>query len=161
MIKYKLTESGVIRQTDNASIPNAEANSDWQEYQTWLSEGNTPIPLPPSEYYDLVDDEWVHDTDKHKTALMTELNTDLQTYLYTKYDVGTQISFQAIDTRVDTPEVVKTALGTLFTWISGVMNYYYTKKAAIRDTEDWETTTWDFSTFDATDPDISLESYMG
>ena len=106
-------------------------------------------------------------TDSHaltgdmRTRKLEDLNTDLQTYLYTKYDVGTQISFQAIETRVDTPEVIKTALGTLFTWISGVMNYYYTKKAVIRDTEDWQTETWDFTTYDATDPNISLEALMG
>ena len=92
---------------------------------------------------------------------LEELNVDLQGYLYTKYDVGTQISFQAIDSRPDTPEVVKTAMQGLFTWISGVMNYYYAKKKLIRDNEDWESVTWDFTTFDSTDPNISLEALMG
>ena len=41
---YKLTEGGVIRITDNAFIPDDPANVDWQEYQEWLAQGNTPQP---------------------------------------------------------------------------------------------------------------------
>lgn len=39
---YKLTKFGV--QLGNASIPNDPANRDWQEYQAWLTKGNTPLP---------------------------------------------------------------------------------------------------------------------
>ena len=118
----------------------------------WIAEEViTKVPFEGSHTY----------TGDMRTRKLEELNTDLQTYLYTKYDVGTQISFQAIETRVDTPEVVKTALGTLFTWISGVMNYYYARKIAIRDGEGWQEETWDYTTFDATDPEISLEALMG
>ena len=35
----------ILRLPDCASIPNDPANTDWQAYQVWLSEGN--IPLPP------------------------------------------------------------------------------------------------------------------
>lgn len=41
---YKLAQNGVIRLTDNAFIPADENNRDWQEYQEWLAEGNTPEP---------------------------------------------------------------------------------------------------------------------
>ena len=41
---YKLAQNGVIRLTDNAFIPADENNRDWQEYQQWLAEGNTPEP---------------------------------------------------------------------------------------------------------------------
>jgi hypothetical protein len=39
---YKLSTGGVIRQADNAFIPDAAGNRDWIEYQEWLSAGNVP-----------------------------------------------------------------------------------------------------------------------
>ena len=42
---YQLTQSEVIlRLSDNAFIPPAEGNTDYQEYLAWLAEGNEPLP---------------------------------------------------------------------------------------------------------------------
>lgn len=43
---YKLTQYYQIVQriADNAFIPFNEANTDYQAYLKWLSEGNTPLP---------------------------------------------------------------------------------------------------------------------
>ena len=45
---YTLSEFGVIRASDRASIPNDDRNRDWRAYQEWLAAGNTadPIPVP-------------------------------------------------------------------------------------------------------------------
>ena len=42
---YTLSESGVTRASDRASIPKSDDNRDWRAYQEWLAEGNTP-PAP-------------------------------------------------------------------------------------------------------------------
>jgi len=39
-----ITPNGIIRLSDNATIPNDPDNTDWQAYQVWLSEGHTPLP---------------------------------------------------------------------------------------------------------------------
>lgn len=42
---YKLTRTGsVIRVLDALIIPNNQENSDFCEYEAWLSEGNEPLP---------------------------------------------------------------------------------------------------------------------
>ena len=41
---YKLQEYGVKRISDGACIPEAPGNTDWQDYQSWLSKGNIPEP---------------------------------------------------------------------------------------------------------------------
>jgi hypothetical protein len=35
---------GVFRLSDNAFVPFAAANTDYQEYLEWLAEGNEPLP---------------------------------------------------------------------------------------------------------------------
>lgn len=43
---YKLTNTtSIIRIADNAIIPADLSNSDYRQYQLWLSEGNTPEPV--------------------------------------------------------------------------------------------------------------------
>ena len=37
-------DSGILRVLDGAYIPNDPANTDYQAYLKWLSEGNTPLP---------------------------------------------------------------------------------------------------------------------
>jgi len=41
---YKLQQNGIKRLSDNAFIPQDNANRDYQEYLQWLAKGNTPEP---------------------------------------------------------------------------------------------------------------------
>lgn len=44
---YRLASgSGVVRTSDNAVIPIAPGNADYQAYQAWLADGNAPDPIP-------------------------------------------------------------------------------------------------------------------
>lgn len=46
---YKIqSETSVLRLSDNARIPFDPANTDYQAYQQWFSEGNTPEPADPA-----------------------------------------------------------------------------------------------------------------
>jgi len=45
---YQLTSGDtILRLSDNAYIPQAPGNRDYQEYLEWLEEGNEPLPAPP------------------------------------------------------------------------------------------------------------------
>lgn len=41
---YKLVGTGVLKD-DVYMIPNNPSNTDWQQYQEWLADGNEPLPL--------------------------------------------------------------------------------------------------------------------
>jgi len=44
MYKQTKLNNGIIRLLDNAFIPFDPANTDYQAYLKWVSEGNTPEP---------------------------------------------------------------------------------------------------------------------
>lgn len=40
----EISSEYIKRLPDGAFIPNDLENTDWQAYQAWLAEGNTPLP---------------------------------------------------------------------------------------------------------------------
>ena len=65
---YILMEGAIKCQATGGSIPKVTGNRHYREYLAWLEEGNTPIPIQPSPYHELIDNEWVEDTElKEKT----------------------------------------------------------------------------------------------
>jgi hypothetical protein len=98
---------------------------------------------------------------EHREMIMARLTTEVNAYINAHYDQGSQASFQALYSLAATPQAVKDAIFPLWPWIQSVMTYYYEKKSDIRDGQEYANVAWDFSQFDATDPDIDLENYMG
>lgn len=41
---YRTATGGVIRISDGGFIPECPDNRDWQAFQQWLAQGNTPLP---------------------------------------------------------------------------------------------------------------------
>jgi len=95
-----------------------------------------------------------------RTRKLEQLNAAQTAYIADHYDQGTQASFTALFVLPTTPQAVKDALLPVWTWIQSVTTYYYGKKVAIRNGEDWDSVTWDFTQFDASDPHVSLEALM-
>jgi hypothetical protein len=66
-ITYKLMEHGVLR-SDGACIPECADNRDYQEYERWLAEGNTPDP-------EFTEQELI---DKAQSEEISQLEVDLK-----------------------------------------------------------------------------------
>jgi hypothetical protein len=99
---------------------------------------------------------------EEQTSILTQINNDVNTYINNYYDVGTQQSFTAVYVKYNTDEV-KNYLNPVWDWINTIMVYYYGKKQTIVDAANITTLkaiTWDFTTFDATKPDVSLQALM-
>ena len=43
-ITKQISTQEIRRLPDGSCIPNDDQNTDWQQYQVWLSQGNTPLP---------------------------------------------------------------------------------------------------------------------
>ena len=95
-----------------------------------------------------------------KTILFKQMEKDVQKYLYSKYDNGTQMTLQAMYSDPDSTEELKASIKTIWGWIKTVLQYYFTKRAYLDSCEDLTGFSYDFQQFDASKPDITLEGLM-
>ena len=92
-------------------------------------------------------------------ATFMQLNGELQTYIYTKYDSGTQATINGYATKalfINRTDIVAECQ-KLQNWVDDVLVYYDTKKVALlsaTDEETRKTTTWDFTA------DVPLVNYI-
>ena len=91
---------------------------------------------------------------------LTKINHDVNAYILSHYDIGTQTSFNGLYAKRDTPDALRDLLDPVWTWIESVMTYYYKQKAAILSTHDYSSVKWDFAQFDATKPAVTLAGIM-
>ena len=98
-----------------------------------------------------------------RTKVLSKINQEVNTYINSYYDVGTQQSFTAIYVKYNT-QAVKDYLDPVWNWINTIMAYYYTKKTEITNATNINTLksiVWNFTdTFDETKPNVSLQSLM-
>lgn len=98
-----------------------------------------------------------------RTAMLNEINRDVNAYIIGHYDIGTQQSFTGIYSLRSTPDSIRDYLEPVWVWIQSVMTYYYQKKAVIADSEtvdDLRAVSWGFGAFTESKPDVSLATLM-
>lgn len=78
---YKLANTSIMRLGDGASIPLDIENRDFQDYEDWLAEGNTPLPAdlppPPTPLEKIRALEQAHDDDQRKLNRQAAIDTAL------------------------------------------------------------------------------------
>jgi hypothetical protein len=98
--------------------------------------------------------------ESNRQNVLLRINQDVTTYILQHYDSGTQQSFTGIYAKRDTPDLVRDYLDPVWSWISAVLGYYYQQKSLIIDAQDPTTVIWNFTQFDATDPQVSLQNLI-
>ena len=98
-----------------------------------------------------------------KDQATTRMKTEIEMYLFSKYDQGTQSSMNAffIEGVSNSWTNRKALVQSVLDWIKSVLSYYYGKKddiAVATTVEQVNAITWDFFSFDATDPKVALQT---
>jgi hypothetical protein len=137
-----------------------------------------PGPLPPEfdssdwelrEVSDAEIEAFFYDFDHDKLDRLSALNNEVNEFIYSRYDAGTQSSFLAIYQK-SSDQSIKTTLDQVWDWSGVVMSYYYNIKSQMQGARTkgvLDAITWDFDANfgDAgsimPDPQIKLSSFYG
>lgn len=112
MTKYQLTDNGSVIDRENNRSNILPGVCYWGKYQEWLNEGNTPIPVQPSAYHVLDENEvWVEDvaTKEDAEAQATLVEADKKLPRGMEDLIGTLISKDII-LATDLPECLQETL---------------------------------------------------
>ena len=85
--------------------------------------------------------------DHLKQDKLTQLKQELQNFIYSHYDQGTQASFSALyqQAKGQNNTDALTQIQKVWDWIQSVLDYYYSKKEAIKNVTNYtelENVTW-------------------
>lgn len=94
MTKYQLTENGILDRETGASIPAVQGNRHYREYLEWVTEGNVPIPVQPSDSHYLDNDQWVID----KAMVINTVKAQASEAITTQYPEWKQLNLQSDST---------------------------------------------------------------
>jgi len=94
--------------------------------------------------------------DELKQQKLRQLKKELQNFIYSHYDQGTQASFIALyqQAKEQNNTVVLTQIQKVWDWINSVLSYYYSKKESIKNAttqDELDNITWDWSTREETE----------
>lgn len=140
IIKVVRTKRGTFLVNDMYDVPVDIRNADYRDVYEWIHQGNVPEEERPS-----------------KNILLSELNEGVKRCIEDKYDIGTQMTLQAVYAHPLTDDRVKGELLTVWRWIASVLRYYYECKEQI---ESGQTIATNFEHFNKTAPDVSLKDMV-
>jgi len=95
-----------------------------------------------------------------------QMSIEVQAYIFARYDENTQMSLGFLYKRaVETGKTNRAAhIAPAIDWVlETVLTYFYARKAAICATTNQtglDAESWDFSTYDASDPEVTIESAL-
>jgi len=128
-----------------------------ENFEMWISTGQINVDENDDKVF-IPKIPWVgtHPSDMilfGEAGILVTIKKEVREYIHSRFDAEVQCSMSAINQSVDATEDQRAVIKTVFDWVLSVMVYYYARKAAIM--VNWESQ-WDFSTFDATAPAVSL-----
>jgi len=146
---------------------------------TWTppGSGTYKVLVEPFPYYPLEIEIIVNENlDKVKERKIASLDKSCNEYILKHYQYSRQNTFKAkyvqiVDEltnnsssyttdQITNLETAKNRLNEVLQWIETVLDYYYSKLDEIKNATDIDTVntiTWDFSQFDSTDPQVTIE----
>ncbi len=155
------TLTGLLRASDGAILPVTNPNNDdYLQFQADSASGAVVFDDPNQAL------------PKVRERVLAKLKSDVSSYLYSRYSQGTQTTLLGLNSKwsgvlinpASTTAQKTTAtdrLATLLTvadWMSTVWDEYYTKRDVFHADQTLTTIAYDFTQFDATDPQVSSES---